>query len=101
MNLPSFSGINAPERGEVRNPTGVMVAPDPDGQDVATVAGRGLPAGPDTDAAREAGRDGSHGLADRFVNLGDPPIVAPWVGQIVSNERMDGCFPPGRLDFRR
>jgi hypothetical protein len=38
---------------------------------------------------------------DTDVNLSAPTIVAPWVGHIVSNERLDGCFPRGHLDFRR
>jgi hypothetical protein len=52
-------------------------------------------------ALLEARREGSQGLVGRYVNLSDPTIVVPWVGRIVSNERVDGRFPRGRLDFRR
>jgi hypothetical protein len=28
-------------------------------------------------------------------------ITRPWVGLVVDATRIDGCFPNGRLDFRR
>lgn len=46
-------------------------------------------------------RDGAKRLVGKYVNLTDPGIVRPWAGLIVDNARIDGCFPNGRLDFRR
>jgi hypothetical protein len=49
------------------------------------------------DAAREhAGR-----LVGKYINLTTPAITRPWVGRVVDAARIDGCFPEGRLDFRR
>jgi hypothetical protein len=79
----------------------VLDALDPDGQDAAACAVQGLPPSSDTDALPGASRDESQGLVAPLINLSDPTIAAPWVGRIVSNERLDGCFPRGRLDFRR
>jgi hypothetical protein len=73
----------------------------PDGQDAAACAVQGLSPSSDTDALHEVSRDESQGLVAQSINLSDPTIAAPWVGRIVSNERLDGCFPRGRLDFRR
>lgn len=48
----------------------------------------------------DARRDGAR-LVGKYVNLTDPAIVRPWIGLIVSNERIDGRWSGGRLDFRR
>ncbi|WP_027542086.1 hypothetical protein [Bradyrhizobium sp. WSM2254] len=49
------------------------------------------------DAAREdAGR-----LVGKYINLTNPAITRPWIGRVVDAARIDGCFPNGRLDFRR
>jgi len=40
-------------------------------------------------------------LVGKYINLTDPKIQRPWVGRIVDLTRIDGCFPEGRLDFRR
>ena len=48
------------------------------------------------DAAREGAR-----LAGKYINLTTPAITRPWVGHVVDGTRIDGCFPNGRLDFRR
>jgi len=48
------------------------------------------------DAAREGTR-----LVGKYINLTNPVIVRPWVGLVVDAARIDGCFPNGRLDFRR
>jgi hypothetical protein len=40
-------------------------------------------------------------LVGKYVNLTDRSIVRPWTGLIVSNSRIDGRWPGGRLDFRR
>jgi len=49
----------------------------------------------------DARRDGAHRLIGKYINLTDPAITRPWVGLIVDAGRIDGCFPHGRLDFRR
>jgi hypothetical protein len=49
----------------------------------------------------EAQRDGTTRLVGRYINLTDPKITRPWIGLIVSKERIDGRWPGGRLDFRR
>ncbi|MBW7973333.1 hypothetical protein [Bradyrhizobium sp. BR 10289] len=48
------------------------------------------------DAAREGAR-----LVGKYINLTNPAITRPWVGLVVDDARIDGCFPNGRLDFRR
>jgi hypothetical protein len=48
----------------------------------------------------DAHRDGSR-LVGKYINLTDPKITRPWIGLIVSNERIDGRWTAGRLDFRR
>jgi len=48
------------------------------------------------DAKREGQR-----LVGKYINLTSPAITRPWIGKIVSEERIDGRFPEGRLDFRR
>jgi hypothetical protein len=42
-----------------------------------------------------------HRLVGKYINLTDPAISRPWTGLVVSNDRIDGRFPEGRLDFRR
>lgn len=49
----------------------------------------------------DARREGATRLVGRYVNLTDPTITRPWIGLIVSNERSDGRWSGGRLDFRR
>jgi hypothetical protein len=48
-----------------------------------------------------ARREGARGLVGKYLNVTDPKIMVPWIGLIISNERIDGRFPGGRLDFRR
>jgi hypothetical protein len=48
-----------------------------------------------------ARREGDDRLVGRYVNLSNPSITRPWTGRIVSNHRIDGRWPGGRLDFRR
>lgn len=49
--------------------------------------------------------DAAHGGTDRlvrkYINLTTPAITRPWVGRVIDAARIDGCFPEGRLDFRR
>ena len=49
----------------------------------------------------EAQREGTTRLVGKYINLTDPKIIRPWVGLIVSNQRIDGRWSGGRLDFRR
>ena len=49
----------------------------------------------------EARREGDNRLVGKYIDLSTPEITRPWVGLIVSNDRIDGRFPEGRLDFRR
>jgi hypothetical protein len=49
----------------------------------------------------EARRDGAKGLVGKYINLTDPRVTRPWIGLIISNRRIDGRWPGGRLDFRR
>jgi hypothetical protein len=49
----------------------------------------------------DAIREGTNRLVGKYINLTDPSITRPWVGLIVDDARIDGCFPNGRLDFRR
>lgn len=48
----------------------------------------------------EARRNGDR-LVGKYINLTDPGITRPWLGRVVDPARIDGCFPNGRLDFRR
>jgi hypothetical protein len=48
-----------------------------------------------------ARREGDERLIGRYVNLADRSITRPWTGLIVSDRRIDGRWPGGRLDFRR
>jgi hypothetical protein len=49
----------------------------------------------------DAQREGPHRLVGKYINLGNPEITVPWVGLVVSNQRIDGYFSLGRIDFRR
>jgi hypothetical protein len=49
----------------------------------------------------DARHDGANRLAGKYINLTDPAIVRPWLGLIVNNQRIDGRWTSGRLDFRR
>jgi hypothetical protein len=49
----------------------------------------------------DARRDGAGRLVGKYINLTTPAITRPWVGVVVDAARIDGCFPNGRLDFRR
>jgi hypothetical protein len=49
----------------------------------------------------DAMRDGANRLVGKYINLSNPAITRPWVGLIVSDQRIDGRWPQGRLDFRR
>jgi hypothetical protein len=49
----------------------------------------------------DARREGANRLVGKYVNLADPTIRRPWVGLVVSDERVDGRWSSGRLDFRR
>jgi len=40
-------------------------------------------------------------LVGKYINLTAPEVMRPWLGLIVSNDRIDGCWTNGRLDFRR
>jgi hypothetical protein len=48
-----------------------------------------------------AQRTGQRRLAGRYINLLRPSHTTPWVGLIVSPERIDGQWAEGRWDFRR
>jgi hypothetical protein len=49
----------------------------------------------------DARREGAQRLAGKYINLSNPAITRPWIGQIVSDQRIDGRWTEGRLDFRR
>ncbi|MBR0972049.1 MULTISPECIES: hypothetical protein [Bradyrhizobium] len=49
----------------------------------------------------DAARQGADRLVGKYINLTNPAIMRPWVGLVVDAVRIDGCFPNGRLDFRR
>jgi hypothetical protein len=49
----------------------------------------------------DAARDGAGRLVGKYINLTTPAITRPWIGLVVDANRIDGCFPNGRLDFRR
>jgi hypothetical protein len=49
----------------------------------------------------DAQREGTTRLVGKYVNLTDPKIIRPWIGLIVGNQRIDGRWTGGRLDFRR
>jgi hypothetical protein len=49
----------------------------------------------------DARREGPHRLVGKYINLNNPEITVPWVGLAVSDQRIDGYFTQGRVDFRR
>jgi hypothetical protein len=49
----------------------------------------------------DARHDGPGRLAGKYINLTNRTIIRPWIGLIVSNQRIDGRWSGGRLDFRR
>ena len=49
----------------------------------------------------DARRDNGYGLIGKYINLTNLAITRPWIGLVVEATRIDGCFPNGRLDFRR
>jgi hypothetical protein len=49
----------------------------------------------------DARREGPQRLVGKYINLSNPAITRPWIGRIVSEQRIDGRWPQGRLDFRR
>lgn len=49
----------------------------------------------------DARRDGASRLVGKYINLTNPAIVRSWIGLIVNNQRIDGRWTSGRLDFRR
>jgi hypothetical protein len=49
----------------------------------------------------DARREGPQRLVGKYINLGNPAITRPWIGQIVNDRRIDGRWTEGRLDFRR
>ena len=49
----------------------------------------------------DARREGATRLVGKYINLTDPKITRPWIGLIVNNQRIDGRWSGGRLDFRR
>jgi len=46
-------------------------------------------------------REGSQRLVGKYINLSNPAITRPWIGLIVNDQRIDGRWTEGRLDFRR
>ncbi|KRR19821.1 hypothetical protein CQ14_38915 [Bradyrhizobium lablabi] len=49
----------------------------------------------------DAQREGPQRLVGKYINLNNPEITVPWVGLVVSDQRIDGYFSQGRVDFRR
>lgn len=49
----------------------------------------------------DAVRDSGNGLIGKYINLTNLAMMRPWIGLVVDANRIDGCFPNGRLDFRR
>jgi hypothetical protein len=49
----------------------------------------------------DAQREGTTRLLGKYINLTDPKVTRPWIGLILSNQRIDGRWTGGRLDFRR
>jgi hypothetical protein len=48
----------------------------------------------------DAHREGTR-LVGKYINLTDPKVTRPWIGLIVNNQRIDGRWTKGRMDFRR
>jgi hypothetical protein len=115
----------------IRNPFGVMDVPNPNDDDVTLYARNTVPeesaadenakpwgAGDarivgdrvyllfDWDSGKRRGlidarREGPRRLVGKYINLNNPEITVPWVGLAVSDQRIDGYFTQGRVDFRR
>ena len=49
----------------------------------------------------DARREGPRRLVGKYINLNNPEITVPWVGLVVNDQRIDGYFSLGRVDFRR
>ena len=49
----------------------------------------------------DARREGPQRLVGKYINLNNPEITVPWVGLVVNDQRIDGYFSLGRVDFRR
>jgi hypothetical protein len=49
----------------------------------------------------DARREGPQRLVGKYINLSNPSITRPWIGQIIGDRRIDGRWTQGRLDFRR
>lgn len=49
----------------------------------------------------DAKREGPERLVGKYINLTSPAVTRPWIGKIVNNQRIDGRWTEGRLDFRR
>jgi len=49
----------------------------------------------------DARREGPQRLVGKYINLSNPAITRPWIGLIVNDQRIDGRWTQGRLDFRR
>jgi hypothetical protein len=49
----------------------------------------------------DAKREGPRRLVGKYINLNNPEITVPWVGLVVGDQRIDGYFALGRVDFRR
>lgn len=46
-------------------------------------------------------RESADRLVGKYINLTNPAITRPWIGLIVNDDRIDGQWTEGRLDFRR
>ena len=40
-------------------------------------------------------------LVGRYINITNPGQTSPWIGRIISNDRIDGIYDGGRWDLRR
>jgi hypothetical protein len=49
----------------------------------------------------DAKREGPERLVGKYINLTSPAVTRPWIGKIVNDQRIDGRWTEGRLDFRR
>jgi hypothetical protein len=49
----------------------------------------------------DARREGPRRLVGKYINLSNPAVTRPWIGLIVDDQRIDGRWTEGRLDFRR
>jgi hypothetical protein len=78
-----------------------MDVPDPNDQGVLEFAASAkLGASKDDENAKAwTVREGTR-LVGKYINLTEPKVMRPWVGLIASNQRIDGRWTGGRLDFR-